>query len=214
MTIGLIVPVYKNFKGFAELMASVDYPIIPIIIPNWANNIGVSKAWNKGLSIAIDLGLDKAIVSNDDVTFRRGTIQKLVDGLNHYDLVTDVNDRDGFNHDREEYIYSPDYACFAVRPTQFVDRAGWFDESFSPAYFEDNDMAYRAKLAGMSQRCRLDAPMLHAGSITQNWEGVPHVTSEMFEKNKAYYVAKWGSTPRQEIFLTPFNNPTKTFKDW
>lgn len=206
MAIGLIVPVFKNFPGFADLIESIDVPVHPIIIPNWRGNIGVSKGWNAGIQKAIDLGLSEALIVGDDVIFRPGTLQKMIESFWMCDLITATNERDGEVATEESYVDAPDYSCFMIRPKEFVRRAGWFDENFSPAYFEDNDMAYRLKLEGMKQLRRLDATMLHKGSVTQNWEGAPYVSGSMFEKNRYYYKAKWGGGPGEETFTNPFDD--------
>lgn len=209
--ISFIVPVMKNFRGFTELMESVDEEVRPIVIPNWVDNIGVSKGWNDGLRLAIDMGSEYAVVSNDDVILQRGTIHKIVMGLNDFDLVSAMNTRDGVTY--EGYDEHPDFSCFAVKPEQFVEKFGWFDENFSPAYFEDNDMARRIIVAGGTYRRDLSAGMFHRGSITQNMDG-PVVTSPMFERNRYYYVRKWGGWPGSETFTSPFNDDSKTIKDW
>lgn len=205
--VGLVVPVYKNFPGFAELMASVDYPVYPYIIDNWRDNRGVSGGWNEGISRSMGDMCEVTIVVNDDVVFAPGTIRKMVLGISEgYDLVTGFNTRDE-NYDHLEvphYIESPDYACFAVDPMMFVYKFGFFDEKFKPAYFEDNDMDYRIKIAGGKARKRTDAPFFHKGSVTQNWEGGQVVTSPMFEKNREYYISKWGGGPGEETTTIPF----------
>ena len=208
MTIGLVVPVFKNFPGFAELIESVDEAVVPIIIPNWRDNLGVSKGWNAGMAIAISKGIETVIIVGDDVVFRPQTISKITTPLDKHLLVTATNERDGGGEVDEVYVEAPDYSCFAIRPADFVNTVGWFDENFTPAYFEDNDMAYRVKLAGKTQMRRLDAPMFHKGSVTQNWGGTTYVTTPMFEKNRYYYESKWGGSPGAETFTSPFDNDT------
>jgi len=197
--VGLIVPVFKNFPGFAELMASVDIEVMPIIVDNWRENRGVSKGWNEGLKRAIELKLDAAFIVNDDVTFHAGTMSNMLTHLWDYDLVTGYNVRDGFDSPDK-----PDFACFLVDPIKFVSKFGWFDEGFSPAYFEDNDMAYRVKIAGGEYIKSHFAPFMHQGSVTQNWGGVQVVSHTMFENNREYYIRKWGGQPGEEKFTTPF----------
>lgn len=204
--IGLVVPVYKNFPGFAEMMHSVDYLVLPIIIDNWAENLGVSRAWNYGIESAGINGMDYALVCNDDIFFDMGTIHKLVEAMeNHpeFDMVTGRNRRDYEISEEEGYKNEPDFACFMIRPG-FLDEFGEFDEEFSPAYFEDNDMHYRIKIAGGRAVCRTDASFYHYGSVTQNWDGQQVVNAAMFEKNRDYYIEKWGGQPGVERFDQPF----------
>jgi hypothetical protein len=214
--IGLCVPVLVNYEGFTKLMQSVDVPVLPYVVPNWEDNIGVSGGWNQGLRNAIRDDLDYLFIMNDDIVMQPHSMTRMMRGVENNHLVTAFNTRDeNYDHlDETHYIESPDYACFVVRPWEFVTRFGYFDENFAPAYFEDNDMNYRIKLAGGKDRKCTSAPMYHAGSVTQNWGGVPHVSSEMFEDNREYYRQKWGGLPGEETFKTPFNKDDKTWKDW
>jgi len=215
--VGLCVPVLVNFEGFAKLMQSVDRTVRPYVIPNWGDNLGVSGGWNEGLRAAIRDKQDYLFIMNDDIVMQPLAMQRMMWGIGDgHDLVTAFNTRDeDYSHlGSTQYIESPDYSCFVVDPLQFVMKFGYFDENFTPAYFEDNDMNYRIKLAGGSDRKCTSAPMYHAGSVTQNWGGVPHVSSEMFEDNREYYRQKWGGVPGEEKFITPFNDPNKTIKDW
>jgi GT2 family glycosyltransferase len=208
--VALAVPVLHNFEGFTELMHSVDIDVRPFVIPNWRDNRGVSWAWNDGMRRAAIEKYDAVFILNDDVVFHPGTMKKMLLGLAEgHDLVTGFNTRDeNYDHfDRVEYIESPDYACFVVNPISFISKFGWFDENFFPAYFEDNDMNYRIKLAGGTDRKRTDAPFFHKGSVTQNWGGSQIVTSPMFEKNREYYMWKWGGVPGHETLTTPNTRP-------
>jgi GT2 family glycosyltransferase len=214
--IGLVVPVFKNFTGFAELMETVDSPVVPIVVPNWRNNIGVSAGWNQGLRRAVESGCDLALVCNDDILLAPGTISLLKWSVwNHgADLVTPVNTRDGVVTATAEHNPNPDFACFMVKPEEFRDKFGFFDEGFTPAYFEDNDMHYRMKLSGGSAYARTDAGFYHRGSVTQNWGGQRIVSHEMFRSNEAYYMFKWGGLPGHEQFTLPWNNNNLKVSDW
>lgn len=212
--IALVVPVYKNFQGFAKLMASIDVEVFPVIVSNWEDNLGVSKAWNIGLRKALEVGAEVTIISNDDVFLYPGTLQKIVDNVGKFDILSAANYRDVSEViDGPKFDEHPDFSFFAVNTKQFVDRFGFFDENFSPAYFEDNDMARRVYVFGGCYGRMLDAGMYHVGSVTQNMDG-PVVTSEMFEANRRYYIQKWGGNPLQETYSRPFNDENRTIKDW
>lgn len=214
MAVGLAVPVLYNFEGFTRLMASVDRSVTPYVIPNYDENIGVSRGWNEALRRATDDDMDYLLISNDDVVFEPGAIATLLREFRLVDdLLTMTNTRNG--DPGEGSADAADFSCFMVSPSHFVSKFGTFDEKFSPAYFEDNDMAYRMRLLGGTYRQILHARMYHAGSVTQNWKGKQVVTGKMFETNKAYYVTKWGGTPGNEVYKAPFNGITgKTPKDW
>jgi GT2 family glycosyltransferase len=214
--VGLVVPVLHNFKGLAELLKSVDAQVQPIIIPNWNHNLGVSAGWNVGIEQSIYYACDVTIVANDDIVFDPNTIRKLRDGIRYdgFDLVTAVNTRDGAPTAKREYGENPDFACFAIEPEGFTEKFGSFDENFSPAYFEDNDMHYRLKVAGAKVGDRRDAGMFHAGSVTQNWGGWQVVSGEMFESNRRYYAKKWGGTPGEETYTSPYGKDNLPISYW
>lgn len=213
--VGLVVPVLSNFTGFAQLINSVDYPITPIILDNWNGNRGVAASWNEGIRRGWDQ--EVLIIVNDDVAFYPGSIAKIVESALETDLVSGVVSDTG--QEGLHYIDKPDYACFAIKPIRFVDKFGYFDENFKPAYFEDNDMAYRIKLAGGTSAIRLDARISHEGSVTQfkgsrNPDTEDRVVSHhRFRLNREYYQAKWGGTPENETYTTPFNYG-RSIKDW
>lgn len=211
--VALIVPVMTNFRGFTRLMASVDEAVRPFVINNWDTNHGVAKAWNVGIRDAIEQEADVAIICNDDVIFHPGTIARLVEASLDMDLVSVVASDTGQTGILEADF--PDFCCFAIDPASFVDKFGWFDEHFYPAYFEDNDMAYRIKLAGGRQGLCLDAQVHHEGSATQYMDREnPVVDSPAFEKNRDYYIGKWGGRPHEETYDAPFRGLTnKTYKD-
>lgn len=211
LSVGLVVPVLSNFTGFAQLMNSVDRPITPIVLDNWNGNRGVAASWNEGIRRGANL--DVLIICNDDVAFWPGTIDKLVEGLQDHELVSVVatdTGQTGYLEDEK-----PDFCCFAIGP-KFTDTFGWFDENFKPAYFEDNDMYYRLKLAGAYTALRLDARVDHGGSVTQfsakNDEGRV-VSHHQFRLNREYYTAKWGGVPGEEKHDTPFGRGG-SIKEW
>lgn len=211
--IGLVVPVLNNFKGFTELMESVDVPVLPIVIDNWNKNIGVSCGWNEGIRRAIKREIDVLLISNDDVVLMPGAIDNIIDSLPDYDLVSAAQIKD--RRPTTGLIEGPaDFSFFAIRPMEFVKKFGWFDQNFSPAYFEDNDMHYRILLAGGKTAMRFDAQMKHKGSVTQNSKKGGVVSSKMFEDNRAYYIRKWGAIPGDEEFKHPFNDVNMSIKNW
>lgn len=224
MVIGLVVPVLNNFLGFTELMESIKEPVVPIVCPNWKENLGVSKAWNDGIAQAIELGCEHVFVANDDIVLTHPeTLTLLSRAMDWHsiDLLTPSNVRDGYAPPKpspflgeHSFGVNPDFSAFMIRPKEFVERFGLFDENFYPAYFEDNDMAYRIKLYGGCYANHLNVGFLHKGSVTQNSVVKGVVPGPVFEKNRSYYCSKWGGMPLKEVYQTPFNDLSKTLKDW
>lgn len=196
MTIGLAVPVLNNFKGYTELMASVDQPIMPFVQRNWDHNIGVGPAWNNALRWAINTDIEFLFVVNDDVVFRPGVMHSMLHwSKRKYDLVSPQNET-GVCHP-----YGLNFWCFLVQPKEFVERFGFFDENFAPAYYEDDDMAYRMHLLGGNIKTTHDK-IYHAVSGS---ETDPDLTRSLYDKNLAYYIEKWGGPPNGERYRTPYN---------
>lgn len=205
MTLGIAVPVLNNFKGFTELMHSVDEPVLPIVIPNWNENIGVGPAWNETIRIAASRNIDYLIVVNDDVQFRPGLIRLMASHLDlGADLVSPTNET-GVCHP-----HGLNFWCFGIKPRYFFDKFGEFDENFAPAYYEDDDMAYRIRLLG-GRMVNLPATAYHQvmGSETD-----PSLTAGYYQKNYNYYVAKWGGPPSQERYTHPFDDDRISPKEW
>jgi GT2 family glycosyltransferase len=215
MTIALIVPVYKKFDLFTRLMHSVDTEIRPYVIDSYYNNRGCAGAWNEGMRKAILDGYRYAIITNDDVEFLPGTIEKIYTTLKETDAVLVSAAQNADTPDATEIYEGADFFCFGVDMIKLIDTCGSFDENFFPAYFEDNDMHYRMRLANVKGYIHPGAGARHVGSATQNAD--PHnpvCPSERFEQLREYFRTKWGGVPGEERFTKPFNNQEKEIWDW
>lgn len=208
MSTALIVPVMKNFKGYAELMESIDVPVLPLIMNNWTQNHGVGPAWNRGLQQAAAADCQYAVVVNDDVVLPPGMIGRLTSRLDDRTVLVSPTNVTGVCHPR-----GLNFWCFAVRPGEFIERFGLFDENFAPAYFEDDDMARRISLSGATMETIPDTAF-HQVMGTQEMDDEPVVPRAIWDRNEAYYMAKWGGPGGRETFRRPFNDRTKTLKDW
>jgi hypothetical protein len=234
-TIGIVVPVLNYFKGFTDLALSIktkhNYKIY--VQPQYRAQVPLSAAWNKGSLQAFAEGCDYALVCNDDIMFAPECIDGMVE---QYELlkkqgiimVTPNNILgeigDAFNilnyklPEGQEPSFSdhPNFSCFLIAP-EYFEKVGMFDENFAPAWYEDNDSHRRATLAGLREICTTAAPMVHIGGVT----------THMMENNvgsggsQAYYIEKWGGIPeshplqaQKEHYLTPYNDPNLTIKDW
>lgn len=218
--LGIVVPVMKNFKGLAVFLESVGNVEHRLYIGNnWVTNYGVSHQWNKGIKAAIEDGCDRILVSNDDIVLGKDAIRNMSARLDDEDVVvaTGYDYRDSVSAEdvKDLFIKSndeddcPEFCCFMIRPDT-IDKIGWFDENFRPAYFEDNDYHYRVKLSGYKSLRLYNSPIVHIGSVTQNMDGRDTVcVPEQFRQNRLYYELKWGGWPGSERFTTPFNKEAK-----
>lgn len=156
------------------------------------HNLGVAGSWNQICHFAFE-GLmtaekcHRVILLNDDVYFGKTEEQVL------------------------EFISKNPTGIFTATNTWCNIMIDWFtynligefDESFFPAYFEDNDYCYRAKL--LSARVEPNAFMdteIFRNSMTI--AKTPDLNAN-FDKNRQFYISKWGGLPGEEIFVKPFN---------
>jgi hypothetical protein len=95
---------------------------------------------------------------------------------------------------------------------QLIDKVGLIDEfSFHPIYFDDNDFEYRCKLAGV-EWIEFGCDGIthgdgdHIASLTIKSDAVLKESNHRsFVQNKNAYIDKWGGTPHEECFTSPWN---------
>jgi len=159
-------------------------------------NLGVAASWNK---FHTEIKRDFIIIANDDVAVHYNTIEAMY-------LAAKANQD-------EPMVYGNGasgnaYSLFMLRKWAF-DKIGPFDERFYPAYFEDNDYAYRLKLAGYTGQFHAhDATYDHVGSSTLKKYSEHEMTAHhhRFRNNREYYITKWGGVPGEEKYTTPFGD--------
>lgn len=82
--------------------------------------------------------------------------------------------------------------CVAMRREVF-QQIGLLDENFGVGMYEDDDYAHRMKLAGYRVVCARDAFVHHW--MKAAFGKIPTAEyQKLFEKNRAYYEQKWGTT--------------------
>ena len=222
--IAMVVPVLNRFDMFTEMMETVDYPVQPIVIDQWRNNRGVSWAWNEGMRRAKAMGYQHCLIANDDLKFRPESLERLSRTMEVTGAAlvspNQIRNSKVFDEDRSSWATEgiragADFFCFMVDIDQIVDNAGWFDENFFPAYFEDNDMHRRMILSGLKSYIDTDCPVFHEGSMTQKFDKKnPNVDGDRFVSIKNYYMNKWGGPPGTETYDKPFGNHQLTIRDW
>lgn len=93
------------------------------------------------------------------------------------------------------------------------EKIGYIDVNFYPAYYEDNDYARRAINAGLKSCTVLNSFYFHFWSRTIH-QGSGGSTGSDFNKNKNFYITKWGGDFGGETYSIPFNNkPYKLTND-
>jgi GT2 family glycosyltransferase len=180
--------------GLDAAVARCDGASLEVVAPG--HNLGVAASWNLGLAQADDW----TIISNDDVTFYRDTIKQLVDAA---------------EAQPDELFLFPGTGGYKNAWSLFLQRAkmqatvGCYDEWISPGYgfYEDNDMAYRLKLAGYRHIPVPHCGYAHVDSATvksmARHEQADHW--DRFAVAKQRYIAKWGGEPGRERYTIAFN---------
>lgn len=172
--------------------ASLPESYATVIRPG--HNLGVAASWNRIIAEKPDAPW-WAIV-NSDIAFGPWDLAALAE---HMTTVGGLALMQGF-------------ALFALDQAT-LDAVGTFDENFHPAYFEDNDFAYRATLAGVTIT-ELENTLIHEGSAVIHSD--KHYSDEngrTFGENGWYFHRKWGDYPHWEKFKTPFD-AGGSIRDW
>jgi len=215
MTIPLIVPVLKRFDLFTRLVASVDCDIKLYVIDNYNHNRGVSAAWNEGITRAKQDGHKYAIISNDDVVFEKNCLYQIYKTLKETDAALVCANQNFRIKEKIKLVEGHDMFCFGINIPIVESKCGKFDENFYPAYFEDDDMAYRIKLAGLKSYINVRALAWHDVSATQFADpDNPVCPPERFEQLERYYIKKWGGVPKEEKYNNPFNENNREIWEW
>lgn len=189
-----IIIIDNSTKGLAALaLADKIQKHTNIFVLPQTENLGVSKSWNYFMREY----QDDIIIANDDV---------FVD----YDTIKGITTAALYTPD-EIFFAGPSesgnaFSFFLLKKRGF-EEIGPFDENFYPAYFEDNDYAYRMKLRGYSIQTVADATYSHAGSQTLKNYTADQLNKHhiQFRKNQTYYIKKWGGLPHAETFEQPFD---------
>lgn len=183
----------------------------------------LARAWNRGIARARDLGASHIMIHNLDISMHPQALQRLTNAVDsHTDIQLfspcEWHTRNTLTQARLESGLLPaaHLSCFMIR-SDFTERLGEFDELFAPAYQEDNDMFYRMRLLGMQYARVKDSLMFHTeggtlrGCLTiREMSGEDRVVMvkailNAIKQNDRRYAEKWGGSPTQETFRTPFN---------
>lgn len=193
----LTVPVLNRYDLLQRMLSSIDYPVKHLlVIDNGASmvlenmevdvpdcvefttylpmpaNLGVAASWNLGIkSFPYD---NRWFFASNDVRFNPGALERLCEARTDEITLSKM---------------FPHWHAFSVG-YEAVRRLGLFDESFFPAYFEDNDYNTRANRFGVPIR-KLDIPADHDNSSTLKSDPVfQALNGDTFARNQAYYQAK------------------------
>lgn len=163
----------------------------------------LSTCWNNGIRTFWSIGAERVLVCNVDIELRPDTYRLLASHGGPFVTCVSVNSRDQMGNvgDRSVEVLRgserphPDFSAFMISKVA-TDRVGWFDESYYPAYYEDNDMHVRMHRAGIKAVC-VDLPFLHhaAQTIKTASPGEVERIKRGAELNKQRFKMTYGCVP-------------------
>jgi hypothetical protein len=180
-------------------------------------NRGVACSWNEGLLASVSDGSDVTIILNDDLFFYDDGFDQFVDFIlsekqrvPDFGLITVYGKEAGAASAGTASVKAgpQDAACMAIGQWA-LDRVGYFDENFWPAYWEDVDYFYRLELTGLPRLCDQRTLLEHRRSGTaRNDRLISLLHQQRWLRNRQYYIKKWGGAWGEEMFRHPFNDRT------
>jgi hypothetical protein len=171
------------------------------------HNLGVAASWNT--IIKTSPLAPYWIIFNSDILLGSDDLLKIKDFVEP-------------RLDTHALFFCYGMSAFVITPLA-LQTIGWFDENIHPAYLEDCDYHYRAKLAGLTMA---DIPNLEIIHGEKEWDGYkgscvirsdPQMLQEngrTHQGNFEYYRQKWGGINGEETFTSPFDNPNYGLNYW
>ena len=153
-----------------------------------ARNIGVAASWNMIHRLCQPLPL---IILNDDIEPGHNMFERLLDSPEPFVTADE-------SHMFEAFLIRQD--CWQA--------VGEFDETFYPAYHEDNDYFMRLRLANVEIGCPQSDGYIENGPSATKAQFTAEQHNEFnaqFDAGRKYYVRKWGGAPHCETYSVPFN---------
>lgn len=168
-------------------------------------NVGVARAWNMGAQLAEG---DVLCYLNDDVSIEAGSLERLAETLRADPTIGQIGPAGSFWRDCQHHSFAElkkpgnvdvvSGFCFMLRATTF-HQLGGFDVNYTPAGYEEIDLSYRIRKAGL--RCVVDPGVAikhfhHHGVSAQRTE-ISYFdkvidTETLHHRNGTYFRKKWG----------------------
>lgn len=154
-------------------------------------NIGISKSWNLGMRI---VQTDYITIINNDIAVYGDWLTEMLNvfkidekcGVSCCMRVSDIKERKQIRNPK--FFKGVNGACFTLSK-ETIKTVGFFDEQFSPCFFEDLDYWNRIKQEKLKCIVCRDGIMKHIGRKTCKL--LPDMDG-IFLRNKEKYEVKWG----------------------
>lgn len=190
--ISIVIPYYEAgewkrpiLKGCVKSFSKFDAEIIVMS--------GTESSLPATINHGIDLSSgDFVIVTNDDVNWKDGSIEKL--------CIDDTVTSPCINSQRRDFsghIWAAPRTVFEKVINHNEEKLGkrWvFDENFENAYYDDDDFLFTVRELGIGYKnvpeCNVYHPP-HGGTTLHEIDNMP----AWRERNKQYFEKKWGRLP-------------------
>lgn len=194
----LIIVDNGSTDGTVDYIKSLQKDNIKLIVNN--ENLGFSKGNNQGLEIASgeyigflnnDILLSPDWFEECEKVFEKENVG-FVSPRHLHSYFTQTNEKkyiEYFNKNKKtiKYKKSFDECAFScvITKRSVINDIGKFDENYTPAFFEDDDLKYRAIEKGYGVFVCNTVCFFHFGSVTSKNH------NKNFEKNRKYYYDKY-----------------------
>ena len=177
------------------------YPNIKLI--KNLQNEGYSKGNNIGLKEALKKDYKYIGLLNNDILFTPDWLNKTIEAFSLDEQLGALSPRNNektnltaFNYLNSykkylskfktpiRYVVTPFFSCVIFK-RRVLDEIGLFDENYSPAFFEDNDLSFRVLYKGYSLGYCNNTFIFHNHSTTSK-----NIDKSIFERNKEYFFKK------------------------
>ena len=185
-----------------EIEASNPDHVVIITPPK---NTGVAAGWN---FIIKSFPAAWHFIVGSDVAFQPGSMEKIVRAA-----------WEGSSKYGKFVARKSDHNAFIITPLA-IEKAGYFDENFYPAYLEDCDHQWRMNCTGVERLEVMDCEIIHGEAPTWGsttiYSNPKYRAMNMFTHQNGfmYYQKKWGGLNDHEVYKHPFNDSRISPKDW
>ena len=178
-------------KGWNQGIALSDLESDVVVLNS---DIVVSNGWLSELS--------KAAYEDNSVGVVGCRMIKDYQGRKHILHTGAIIKRDGMGEENEWGIPLPDYGQYKVNQDvqivvgacmylkrELINKVGLFDESFSPAYFEDSDFCLKTREAGYKVLYCGKVTLYHEHNATSRINNIN--ASSLLQQNRVKFLKKW-----------------------
>lgn len=184
--VGRVMVIDNSWDGLTFDVPPALQPVLDVVVPG--ANLGFGGSVNH--VIRSEPRGPWWCIANADVEFAPGDLARLA----------------GEMEQGAGWVGITDWRVFGLSAGA-VERVGFWDENYHPAFVEDCDYERRCDLAGV-ERWFIEGATSHVRSVSiRSDQRYARHNARTHAANLAYHAAKWGGPPRGgERFTTPFDS--------